>query len=80
MNALTGWLTGLWVTRDDDFVAEALNHHLVFVTFLEGVADRVSSEGTGGAPCWIDVVTREAKSLIGFNSSSNHHARLQKTS
>ncbi|MNT55883.1 hypothetical protein D3C72_1931520 [compost metagenome] len=45
MNTLTGWLAGLRVTRNDDFVAEGLNHDLVFVAFLISVADRVGREG-----------------------------------
>src|SRR5471032_1684462 len=41
VNALTGWLAGLWITRDDHVVAESLNHDLVFVTFLISVANRI---------------------------------------
>jgi hypothetical protein len=47
VNALTGRLAGLWVTRDDHVVAESLNHDLVFVTFLVGVANGVGGEGAG---------------------------------
>ncbi|MNY71582.1 hypothetical protein D3C86_2099550 [compost metagenome] len=39
VNALTGWLTRLRIARNDHFVAEALNHDLVFMPFLVGVAD-----------------------------------------
>ncbi len=45
---LAGRLAGLRVTRDDHFVVEALDHHLVLVAFLIGVADRVLGEGAGG--------------------------------
>ena len=38
VHTLTGRLAGLRVTRNDHFVAEALNHDLVFMTFLIGIA------------------------------------------
>ena len=41
MNALAGWLAGLRVTRNDDLVLEGLHQNLVFVSFLENIADRV---------------------------------------
>jgi hypothetical protein len=47
VNALTGWLTGLWVTRDDHVVGESLNHNLVFVAFLVGVANGIGGESAG---------------------------------
>ncbi len=48
MHALAGRLAGLRVARDDHFVVEALDHHLVLVAFLVGVADRILGEGAGG--------------------------------
>ncbi|MOA29037.1 hypothetical protein D3C78_1500240 [compost metagenome] len=47
VHALTGWLTGLWVTRDDHVVGESLHHDLVFMTFLKGVANGVGGECAG---------------------------------
>ncbi|VXC87433.1 hypothetical protein PSEUDO8Z_190044 [Pseudomonas sp. 8Z] len=41
-------LAGLRVTRDDDLVVVGLNQNLVFMTFLENVADRVLGEGASG--------------------------------
>ncbi|SST15002.1 Uncharacterised protein [Acinetobacter baumannii] len=48
VHALAGRLAGLRVARDDHFVVEALDHHLVLVAFLVGVADRILGEGAGG--------------------------------
>jgi hypothetical protein len=47
VHALTGWLTGLRVTRDDHVVGESLHHDLVFVAFLKGVANGIGSKCAG---------------------------------
>src|SRR5690606_20253096 len=46
--ALAGRLTGLRVAGNDDLMIESLNQDLVFMTFLEDVADRILGEGAGG--------------------------------
>ncbi|MNP50389.1 hypothetical protein D3C76_1446510 [compost metagenome] len=46
--ALAGRLAGLRITRDDHFMLKTLNHDLVFMTFLVGVANRIGGESTGG--------------------------------
>jgi hypothetical protein len=48
MDALAGRLAGLRITGNDHLVAESLNQDLVFVAFLEDVADRVLGEGASG--------------------------------
>jgi len=42
---LTSRLTGLRIAWDDDLVIESLNQNLVFMAFLEDVADGVFREG-----------------------------------
>jgi hypothetical protein len=48
VNALTGRLAGLGISRNGNNVAEFLNQHFVFVTFNVDVAYGIGSERASG--------------------------------